>query len=131
MKNKLTETTVNKNIRKIWESSNLSQQKFAEVTEIGYRTLQSLINSKTKVNALQIRNILLAFPNVNARWLILGEGQMKNITGESIEEDTKSYEEEGISFQSTNIKEIIRMKDETIAELKEEVKFLRSLINNK
>ena len=57
---------VNKNFKKVWSSSGLTQQELADLSEIPLRTLIGIFREETKVNANQIRKLLLAFPKINA-----------------------------------------------------------------
>lgn len=69
---------------------NLSQQKFAEKIDVIKQTINGIENDKYKPSSKVITSILEVFPNINARWLLTGEGDMLQNNTNQIN-DMKNY----------------------------------------
>jgi len=63
-----------KRIEKIMMFFSMSTEKFSEKTKIEQNTLNYIIEGKNKVTLDEIQLICFSFPQLNPRWLILGEG---------------------------------------------------------
>lgn len=69
--------TVNQRITKIYENLQISQYRFAKDTGISTATLNNIVlDSEGKPSFTTIQKILNSYKNLNARWLITGEGEM-------------------------------------------------------
>lgn len=69
--------TVNQRITKIYENLQISQYRFAKDTGISTATLNNIVlDSEGKPSFTTIQKILNSYENLNARWLITGEGEM-------------------------------------------------------
>lgn len=63
-------------IKQLMDSLHLTQQKFAEDLGISPASLSSIFNGRTKPTINHVDAIVIAFPNINLRWLMYGEGDM-------------------------------------------------------
>ena len=62
-----------------------SQSNFAEKTGIQRQTVSRIVSRGTGIRSDTIEAIAIAYPKLNLRWLILGEGPMWAVERESIE----------------------------------------------
>ena len=53
-----------------------SQAEFIRKTDINRGTIDKLLNRGGGISTPNVEKILLAYPSLNARWLITGEGKM-------------------------------------------------------
>lgn len=68
--------TVNQRIKYVITQLGLSQAEFSSMTKIKPATLSKAIkNPSSNVRVDFIQRILVKFPTLNARWLLLGEGE--------------------------------------------------------
>ncbi len=74
--NKNTESTVNQRIKILIVSQKMKQKDFSEHLKISEKVMSNVINGKNPPNFGFIEAILRNFDRLNARWLILGEGEM-------------------------------------------------------
>lgn len=76
-------------ISELMEALNLDGQKFAETTGIAASKISSYVNGRYKPGLQAIDAIVVKCRNLNARWLISGEGPMfmdENMTAEEKKE---------------------------------------------
>lgn len=91
-----------KRIRLLIDNSGLSVNAYAQ--KIGICAQNLYVCLKGRIPAVELlQKILIAFPDVSAEWLLMGEGRMKR---------------DDVTF----LKEQIRIKDEQIAALIEKIK---------
>ncbi len=81
---------------------------FANLIEINHQTVSNVIKGKTKPSFKVVESILLRFPDINARWLITGEGEMKT------KENEKSEKENNITQQTHHLLEKINLLEDSI-----------------
>lgn len=67
--------SVNQRI-KIFQESVSNQRSFSKKTGINEKTISALYKGLSKPSFGVIESILLAFPELNERWLFFGEGKM-------------------------------------------------------
>ena len=65
-------------IKKIIDYKGISAGELAEITGVQRSNISHIFNGRNKPGAQFIENFLNAFPEVNARWLLTGEGSMLN-----------------------------------------------------
>ena len=70
--------SVNQRIKIFQEVSFPKQRDFANLIDISEKTLSSIYTGKTKPSFMVIEAILKGFPKLNARWLLIGDGEMFN-----------------------------------------------------
>ena len=58
---------------------NLSASQFANKIDVSNSAISHIINGRNKPSIEIIQNILLKFPDLNPRWLILGEGEILSV----------------------------------------------------
>ena len=63
-------------IKQVMESLHLTQQEFAERTQIGAATLSNIFNDRTRPSLNVLELIKKNIPEINLDWLILGVGSM-------------------------------------------------------
>lgn len=57
----------------------LSASQFANKINVSNSAISHIINGRNKPSIEIIQNILLKFPDLNPRWLILGEGEISSV----------------------------------------------------
>ena len=63
-------------IRQVMESLHLTQQEFAERTQIGTATLSNIFNNRTRPSINVVELIKKNIPDISTDWLLLGIGSM-------------------------------------------------------
>ncbi len=63
-------------IRQVMESLHLTQQEFAERTQIGAATLSNIFNDRTRPTLNVVELLKKNIPNISTDWLLLGVGSM-------------------------------------------------------
>ena len=90
--------SIGQRIRILIAHLNLSDSDFANSIRYGNMKLSNIVNGVTKVPKVDfIANILSEYPNLNERWLILGEGEMwkdDNDSDESLKEEVTEIKEQ-------------------------------------
>ena len=71
-------------IQQFIEYKNISPGELADILEVQRSNISHILNGRNKPGASFIEKFLLAFPNVNARWLFTGEGNMLLDANESL-----------------------------------------------
>lgn len=115
---KVSTNSIKERIQILARNAGLSERQFSlsiGKSESFIRTIKENVGSDT------IRNILIAYPDVNPYWLLLGTGDMfiKDKEASTIKQDTQLYIE-SLKEQVVQLKEIIRTKDEIVELLKKE-----------
>jgi transcriptional regulator with XRE-family HTH domain len=91
--------TASQRIRKIIDTKKITIKFFCEQTGISRDTLNQMFKNDSDPKLPLLQGCLREFPNLNERWLILGEGEMWK------EEESSKLEQEvkGIKGQLKNI----------------------------
>ena len=63
-------------IRQVMESLHMTQQEFAEKTQIGAATLSNIFNDRTRPSLNVVELIKKNIPSISTDWLLLGIGNM-------------------------------------------------------
>ncbi|WP_372949046.1 helix-turn-helix domain-containing protein [Mariniphaga sp.] len=71
-------------IQKFIDYKNISPGELADILEVQRSNISHILNGRNKPGASFVEKFLLAFPNVNARWLFTGEGNMVLGTNENL-----------------------------------------------
>jgi hypothetical protein len=80
--------SINKRVVQLIEKTSISNASFSDATGISTVILSHISSGRNKVSLTAVEQILKAFVNVNADWLILGHGSMFK----SINKDDKYQE---------------------------------------
>jgi len=67
---------INKRIRDFCEFKNLKQSDLAKKIKSDQQTINNIIKMRYQASINIIKSILEVFPELNPKWLILGEGEM-------------------------------------------------------
>lgn len=71
-----TEEVMKDRIQQIIDYKGISAGDLAEVLDVQRSNISHILNGRNKPGAVFIEKLLQAFPDVNARWLLTGEGPM-------------------------------------------------------
>ncbi len=63
-------------IQQIIEYKGISPGDLAEILDVQRSNISHILNGRNKPGAVLIEKFLQAFPDINARWLLTGEGRM-------------------------------------------------------
>ena len=66
--------SINKRVVELIDKTTGSKSGFSKTTGISNVILSHISSGRNKVSLTAVEQILLAYPNVNAEWLILGKG---------------------------------------------------------
>lgn len=92
-------------IQKFIDYKNISPGELADILEVQRSNISHILNGRNKPGASFIEKFLLAFPNVNARWLFTGEGNMIMGTNERLKPviDIKEVKDENnVTYKTEN-----------------------------
>ncbi|MBW6537055.1 MAG: helix-turn-helix domain-containing protein [Mariniphaga sp.] len=98
-------------IQKFIDYKNISPGELADMLEVQRSNISHILNGRNKPGASFIEKFLLSFPNVNARWLFTGEGNMVMGADESLKpvSDIKEVKDENnVTYKSENKENIFR-----------------------
>jgi predicted transcriptional regulator len=114
-------------IQKFIDYKNISAGELADILEVQRSNISHILNGRNKPGASFIEKFLLAFPNVNARWLFTGEGNMVLGTNENLKpvDNIKEVKDENNVAYITGNKENDR-KSNTSSKTLEKVVLLYS-----
>ena len=70
-------------IRQFIEYENINAGELATLLEVQRSNISHILNGRNKPGAAFIEKMLLVFPNLNARWLLTGDGEMLNTNSNS------------------------------------------------
>ena len=68
-----------KRFLEILKCKKLSSSQFADKINVSNSAVSHIINGRNKPSLEIIQNILIKFPDINSRWLILGEGEIISV----------------------------------------------------
>lgn len=68
--------SVNQRIKILYESLNVKQKEFSESIKQNRATINNIVNNLSKPSYKVIEAIISTYPNLNANWLIAGDGPM-------------------------------------------------------
>lgn len=111
--------SINKRVVQLIEKTSISNVSFSEATGISTVILSHISSGRNKVSLTAVEQILKAFGNVNADWLILGQGAMFK----SIDKDDR-YQE--LEQQISLLKRDMELYND---KMKNKVSLMQSLID--
>lgn len=88
-------TQMKDRIQQIIDYKGISPGDLAEKLDVQRSNISHILNGRNKPGALFIEKILHAFPNINARWLLTGEGPMVLNDAEDESQEANSLLEKG------------------------------------
>ncbi|CAM1374475.1 hypothetical protein [Tenacibaculum xiamenense] len=65
-----------KRLKEVIKYKGITTQEFSNGTDLNTKELESILNGETPVNESFLKSVLESYPEINANWLILGEGKM-------------------------------------------------------
>lgn len=93
------------------------KSEWAEILGVSPAVISHIYNNRNKAGVDLVQMMLLKFPDINERWLLLGEGEMikegQSLTTEVIKEKL-SYLGKKINTQKDQMKDISVLLDEII-----------------
>jgi len=109
-------------IQKYIDYKNINAGEFAVMLEVQRSNISHILNGRNKPSAAFIEKMLLAFPDLNARWLLTGQGQMLETTTEAEQEaDQASNNSQSVfpDIAGENVESVVLLfKDGTFASFK-------------
>lgn len=114
-------------LRHIIDSQGLTIRKFAEIIDASNGTISKCLRDNTDISSNWLTKILTTFPNINAYWLLTGEGEMYVNTSPSPPAPSP-VQSDDLSELLKAKDEIIRSKDDIIRSKEELIAMLREKI---
>lgn len=71
------EKAINQRVKEVMAYTNLSQKDFAESLGVSQSIVTYIVNERNKVSLDVVQKIALKHPEINLKWLLLGEGEMQ------------------------------------------------------
>lgn len=120
---------INKRIKEIREClSNNSNKEFSEKLNVSSQAISNYVRDGYNIGREVIENILKAFPQLDANWLLMGEGNMlKNISDMPQVSDPQIISL--LREQITDLKDTIDRKDREINNLNQEIGRLKGILD--
>ncbi len=87
-------------IQQIIDYKGISAGDLAELLDVQRSNISHILNGRNKPGAVFIEKLLQAFPDINARWLLTGDGPML-LSAASAEPSAAINKETGKEIQST------------------------------
>lgn len=81
---------IRERIKFLFEKKNITQAQLARELNISRVTVNKWISTENAFGIESVRKLLTYFPDLNARWLILGEGDMLNTKSYSIKNEVST-----------------------------------------
>jgi transcriptional regulator with XRE-family HTH domain len=119
-KQTLTDTTISDRFLHLLRVKKVSQKEFEDLSGIPQPTLSRFITGKVRSPKVELITALVQyFPELNLRWLLIGEGEMFHAANDvTIEQLSKDLE--NIKLENENLrKELMEAKDRIIGLLSE------------
>lgn len=69
-------TTMNTRLKQFLSAENISQSQFADAIKVVRASVSHVLSGRNNPGYDFIKAIMLAYPNLNIEWLILGKGKM-------------------------------------------------------
>ncbi|SEB81139.1 hypothetical protein SAMN04489761_1843 [Tenacibaculum sp. MAR_2009_124] len=94
-----------KRLKEVITYKGISTQEFSNGTNLNTEELESILNGNTPVNERFLKSVLESYPEINANWLILGEGEMieaNNNWGKYVKNLDQLVPEEILDYILTN-----------------------------
>jgi len=85
-------------IKQYIEHKGISAGELAVMLDVQRSNISHILNGRNKPGASFIEKLLLTFPDLNARWLLTGAGEMLEAAGDQAE---KTIPSTTLSFEST------------------------------
>lgn len=100
-------------ISRFIDYKNITPGELAEMLEVQRSNISHILNGRNKPGAAFIQKFLNVFPDVNARWLLTGSGEMIFETGNlpEIENDVREVKSESEPVYKTADKELPHAPD--------------------
>ena len=113
--------SINKRVEILIDKTSTSKSAFSKATGISTVILSHISSGRNKVSLTAVEQIIKAFPNINADWLLIGKGQMfrdglGNDIAEELAETIVQIEEEH-RRHSKSLESKINLLKETISRL--------------
>ena len=127
---------LNQRVKEIMKHFDLDQTGLANIANVTRQTANGIILGKSKPGASFLTSIIQEFKEIDARWLLTGEGKMFNMSGKhdknSIAKDTKVSDNDNSVSQETyaNLRKDYDFLRNDVEEYKNQIKFLQSLVDS-
>ena len=136
--------SINKRLSEVRNYLDLSQKKFADSIGVSVQTIQNLEKEKYNVSGEVLTKVLTVYPGVDARWLVIGEGEMfrndgkytLNLNGKQnistfITDETTTARDSKAYYHSANNKKIKALQSELTKTREENTRLKQELDNAK
>ncbi len=82
-----------KRLKEVIAYKGIDTLKFSEGTNFNLEELESILNGNIPVNESFLKSVLESYPEINANWLILGEGEMMVLSNNDSEKYVKNLDQ--------------------------------------
>ncbi len=80
-------------IKKYMEHKNISAGELASLLDVQRSNISHILNGRNMPGAAFIEKFLISFPDLNARWLLTGVGEMTSDTETSVKQEKLQQDE--------------------------------------
>lgn len=84
--------SIHQQVKLFIETNRISRTEFALRIRTNTTTVGNIVNGKNNPSAEILRNMVMAYPNINANWLLTGDGPMFQSGVDSFFNEVKSLE---------------------------------------
>lgn len=123
-------TSVNQRLENFIDSKKISNVEFGELIGESKYTINNWFKKGVKIPIPTLTNILNAFPDLDARWLLTGTGEMSQKIKPYKENDSVLLvkDAEVVKVDVSEFDKLIAAKDETILSQKVTIKILSDML---
>lgn len=96
-------------LKKVMKELDLSQVQIADKTNVTRQNISNIINDKGNPSVEWVRKLVIAFPVIDCRWLVTGEGEMlvdKSKSDYVLSENLAHLNESKINSECENCKRL-------------------------
>lgn len=101
---------INKRLVALMEKLGYRKSEYAEMLGVSAAVISHIYNDRNKAGLELVQNILIQFPNINERWLLLNEGEMfkeeQTVTNLVLKEKIQILSKK-INLQKSNLNDLI------------------------
>lgn len=111
---------LNKRMVMLFDKLGYRKSEYAEKLNVGPAVISHIYSFRNKPGVELIQSLLAAFPEINERWLLLGEGEMLKTDNQAI---TSMFKE-----KLNNLSNKMALNKSILSELADELSMLKKLL---
>lgn len=111
------------------QTKNLTSSQFADEINVQRSSMSHVMNGRNKASLEFVQRILMRFPDINAKWLLFGDGAMFE-NADLFSDEVDSVEVEEVKLENSNLLNKITILESDITVLSDDKIMLEERINS-